>query len=173
MEMELKNRKNNRLPGYDYGQVGSYFITLCTYKRAKIFRVQKTWHFASDDTVLGNNIPSSNDIVCRCLKELEIKFSNIRIDKFVIMPDHIHVIITLRHLDVNVNIPKILQHFKTRTTNDYISAVKNGYLPAFYGKVWQKSYYDHVIRNQQDFNEVWEYIENNPLKLELLKSGDL
>ena len=50
------------------------------------------------------------------------------------------------------------------TTNEYIKGVKNNILPPFDKKLWQKSYYDHIIRNQEDYNEVWEYIENNPQK---------
>lgn len=50
------------------------------------------------------------------------------------------------------------------TTNEYIQGVKNGILTPFDRKLWQKSYYDHVIRNQQDYNEIREYIENNPTK---------
>ena len=55
-----------------------------------------------------------------------------------------------------------MQFFKTMTTNDYIRGVKAGVLVPFYKKLWQKSYYDHVIRNQQDYDEILTYIENNP-----------
>ena len=54
------------------------------------------------------------------------------------------------------------------TTNEYIHNVKNNILPPFNKKLWQKSYYDHIIRNQNDYNEIWEYIDNNPKKRILL-----
>jgi hypothetical protein len=57
-----------------------------------------------------------------------------------------------------------MQFVKTMTTNDYIRGVKAGILAPFEIKLWQKSYYDHVIRNQQDYDETWQYIENNPSK---------
>lgn len=62
-----------------------------------------------------------------------------------------------------------MKFFKTMTTNEYIKCVKNNLLPTFDKKLWQKSYYDHIIRNQKDYNAVWEYIENNPEKLILTK----
>ena len=62
------------------------------------------------------------------------------------------------------SLPDVMRFFKTMTTNDYIRGVKDGTLTPFDGKLWQKSYYDHVIRNQQDYNEIWQYIENNPTK---------
>ena len=62
------------------------------------------------------------------------------------------------------SLPDIMQFFKTMTTNDYIRGVKAGALVPFDKKLWQKSYYDHVIRNQQDYDETWQYIENNPSK---------
>ncbi len=57
-----------------------------------------------------------------------------------------------------------MRFFKTMTTNEYIKAVKNDLLPPFHKKLWQKSYYDHIIRNEEDYNETYEYIENNPKK---------
>lgn len=58
----------------------------------------------------------------------------------------------------------VMRFFKTMTTNEYIRSVKDNNLPPFNKKLWQKSYYDHIIRNQDDYNEIWEYIENNPKK---------
>lgn len=57
-----------------------------------------------------------------------------------------------------------MRFFKTMTTNEYIREVKKGNLPPFQQKLWQKSFYDHVIRNEQDYLETWEYIVNNPTK---------
>lgn len=62
------------------------------------------------------------------------------------------------------SLPDVMRFFKTMTTNEYIRGVKDGTLTPFDGKLWQKSYYDHVIRNQQDYNEIWQYIESNPAK---------
>ena len=95
---------------------------------------------------------------------LERKFPNIQIEKYVIMPDHLHVLVNIKEQRISCDLADIMRYFKTMTTNDYIRGVKCGLLPRFDKKVWQRSYYDHVIRNQQDYKEIWEYIENNPTK---------
>ena len=105
-----------------------------------------------------------NRVIHKWVKETENKFPNISIDKYVIMPDHLHLIVTIKERHIGRSLPDIMKFFKTMTTNEYIRGVKNGEFPPFEKNLWQKSYYDHVIRNQQDYNEVWEYIENNPTK---------
>ena len=168
MNVEHKERKPNRLAEYDYGQEGCYFITLCTHGRANLFSVENP---------VGNGlcaVPSedtSNRIIHKWIRETQNKFENIKIDKYVIMPDHIHLIVTIEERHAGRSLPDVMAFFKTMTTNEYMRGVKAGVLPAFQKKLWQKSYYDHVIRNQQDYNEIWEYIENNPKKWRLLRSN--
>ena len=101
----------------------------------------------------------------------ERKFSNATIEKYIIMSDHLHMIVTIKESRPGCSLPDIMRYFKTMTTNEYIRGVKAGLFPAFDQKLWQKSYYDHVIRNQQDFNEILEYIENNPLKWDIIHRG--
>ena len=164
IKMEKHDRKNNRLAGYDYGQIGAYFVTICTHKLARLFRM---------DTTVGNGLcavpeeeeyPPENQIIVKWLKETESKFPNIRIDKYVIMPDHVHLLVSIQEYRIGCALPDVIKFFKTMTTNAYIRGVKAGMLPPFDGKLWQKSYYDHVIRNQQDYDEIWQYIQNNPAK---------
>ena len=158
--MELPKREKNRLENYDYSQNGAYFITLCTHNRQNLFILE-------GDRV-GNDLcvvpPLQNEIILKWIKETESKFQNIKFEKYVIMPDHIHFIINITERHAGRSLRDIMQFFKTMTTNDYIKNVKNGKLKSFDKKLWQKSYYDHIIRNQDDYNEKWEYIENNPKK---------
>ena len=122
------------------------------------------WDFPIYYVVAGAIILFSNAIIHKWVRETERKFPNIAIDKYVIMPDHLHLIVTIKERHAGRSLPDVMRFFKTMTTNDYIRGVKDGTLTPFDGKLWQKSYYDHVIRNQQDYNEIWEYIENNPAK---------
>lgn len=155
--MNTKVRKSNRLSHYDYGEVGCYFITLCTHRRQSLFQMETP--------CVGNGLCAvPNQIVHKWVVETQKKFENIKIDKYVIMPDHLHLIVTIRERHAGCSLPDAMRFLKTMTTNEYIRDVKQGLLPSFDSKLWQKSYYDHVIRNQQDYNEVWEYIENNPTK---------
>ena len=156
--MEMPNRKQNRLTEFDYGQEGAYFVTLCTQNRARLFQMELP---------VGNGlcaVPEGNAIIHKWVRETERKFPNIAIDKYVIMPDHLHLIVTIKERHAGRSLPDVMRFFKTMTTNEYIRGVKDGTLTPFDGKLWQKSYYDHVIRNQQDYNEIWQYIENNPTK---------
>jgi REP element-mobilizing transposase RayT len=58
---------------------------------------------------------------------------------------------------------KIIHWFKTMTTNEYIQGVKNGSYPSFDKHIWQRNYYEHIIRNEQDYQEIWDYIDTNPM----------
>lgn len=161
MEMELPQRKQNRLENYDYGQIGCYFVTLCTLNRQRLFEIDS----------VGNDLcvvpPLQNQIIHKWLGETENKFQNIKIEKYVIMPDHIHLLIHIAERHAGRSLQDAIRFFKAMTTNEYIRLVKEKRLPLFDKKLWQKSYYDHIIRNQADYDEVWQYIENNPAKWKL------
>ena len=104
-------------------------------------------------------------IIEKWFRELENKFEFTRIDKFVVMPNHIHFILSIdisRH--AGPPLQKMMAWFKTMTTNDYIRGVKEGLYYPFRKRLWQRGYYEHVIRNEQDYLEAWQYIENNPIK---------
>ena len=164
--MPLPQRKQTRLEKFDYGEIGCYFVTLCTQKRQHIFEIEHA---------VGNDLrvvpPIQNQIIHKWIKETENKFSNIRFDKYVIMPDHLHFILNIKERHAGRSLQDVMRYFKTMTTNEYIRGVKNNILSPFNKKLWQKSYYDHIIRNQEDYNEVWEYIDNNPQKLILQNQG--
>ena len=150
--MDLPQRKTTRLKNYDYGTPGSYFVTLCTQNKKHIFEIES----------VGNDlcvVPClQNQIVHKWIKETENKFDNIKIDKYVIMPNHIHLIISITERHAGRSLQDAMRFFKTMSTNEYIKNVNKGLLLPFDKKLWQKSYFDHVIRNKQDFKEIWKYI---------------
>ena len=160
----MANRKHNRLDGYDYGQKGAYFVTLCTQNRTHLFQMESS--VGNGLCAVPKTIP--NQIIHKWIRETENKFPNIAIDKYVVISDHLHFIITIKERHIGRSLPDVMHFFKTMTTNDYIRGVKDGVISPFRGKLWQKSYYDHIIRNQQDYNEIWECIENNPAKWRML-----
>ena len=142
-------RKDIRLTGFNYANSASYFITICTVNRKNIF-----WN--------GLNafvLSEAGEIVQREIAELPQRFILTKVDKYVIMPDHIHLIITLIGPapgtdEVTPNIKNIIGSLKAR-----ISAQIGGG-----ATVWQKRFYDHVIRNDREYSDIWEYIEYNPYK---------
>ncbi|MBQ8605329.1 MAG: transposase [Clostridia bacterium] len=158
--MELPERKNVRLQDYDYSSGGAYFITLCTQNKKCLFEIE--------NNIVGNDLRVvpylQNRIIHKWIKQTENKFDNIKIDKYVIMPNHLHLIVVITERHAGRSLPSIMQFFKTMTTNEYISNVKNGNLPPFDKKLWQKTYYDHIIRDQNDYLQIWQYIDTNPAK---------
>lgn len=150
--MDVPQRKPQRLKGYDYSQDNAYFITICTQNRIHLFgQIEK-------DTVVLNGTG-------RMVEERFLNIANqegVYIDKFVIMPNHIHAIITTQQSGMTVS--EMVQRFKTVTTKLYIDGVKSGLYPPFEKKIWQKSFYDHIIRNEKGYLEIWQYIDENPYK---------
>ncbi len=156
--MNLPNRKPNRLKDYDYSSAGAYFITVCTAKRKKLLWGKNV----GADIIRPQNIPLSpiGKIVEQGILQIPNHYANISVDKYCIMPDHIHLIIRI-HSDENGRI------ISAPTMSTVIGSMKRWVSKQTGISIWQKSFYDHGIRNQQDYDETWEYIENNPIKWEI------
>lgn len=156
---DLPKRKQIRLQAYDYTQNNAYFITICTHNRAHLF-----------GEIVGANLcvrPNEPEkIVERWLVEIENKYEKVTIDKYVIMPDHIHFILRQTGEHTGSPLHEMIKWFKTQTTNEYIRGVKQELFPPFDKHIWQRNYYEHIIRNQDDYIDVWQYIDENPLKWE-------
>ncbi len=152
--MELPQRKKIRVGEYDYSQCGAYFVTICTQNRR---------------LVLSNIVGDDAHIVPKRYGQIAEKYlkNAAEIEKYVIMPDHIHMLICLEEQGAEKRSPQasriasIVRSIKTLTTKEIGEPI------------FQRSYYDHVIRNQRDYNEIWEYIENNPRKWMLTRQGTL
>ena len=173
---EIHHRRSIRLKGYDYSQPGAYFVTICTHERECLFG-----EIVNNEMVLNN----AGKMVEKWWYELNNKFPNIQLDAHIIMPDHFHGIIIITGADLcvcpNINdddnynsrgehrgspLYKIVQWFKTMTTNDYIRNVKTNNWKPFNKKLWQRNYYEHIIRNEIELNKIRKYILNNPLNWE-------
>ena len=156
---KLPYRKSIRLKNYDYSSNGYYFVTICTQNREKLFGK------IVGATLCGH--PNNPDkLIVKWLLELENKFKDIKIDEYIIMPNHIHFIIKRTGDHTGSPLRDIVGWFKTMTTNEYIAGVKDGRFMPFKGRLWQRNYYEHIIRNYDDYINIAEYIQNNPLKWE-------
>ena len=148
--MELQNRKSTRLKGYDYSNQNYYFVTICTHNKLHLFGdVNKLNEFGEIAEMELLNIPTH--------------FDCIRIDKYVIMPDHIHGIIIIGYNDESER----SRPFPTLST--IIGLYKSGVSKRIHEIkpniiIWQKSFNDRIIRNEQGYLEVCKYINENPLK---------
>ena len=160
---ELQSRKNNRLKGYDYSKNGAYFITICTLDRVNLFgNVVVGADSISARMELNHAGRMIEDIYFKTIN----KYSTVNSDIFVIMPNHFHCIISIMRADIESapTIAEIIQSFKRNSTIKYISGVKAGKHDPFNGRIWQRSYHDHIIRNDAEYQRIWQYIDENPAR---------
>lgn len=161
--MEWKQRKPNRIPQYDYSQNGAYFITICTKDRQPIL-----------SSIVGDGFPvptPTGQMAEEYIRKIPEKYPPVSVDRYVIMPDHIHILLRIDTAQDGTGNPSptlgnIIGWYKYQVTKEVNSRANTTGQ-----KLFQRSYYDHVIRNQQDYDEIWQYIENNPRKWIIKKRG--
>ena len=153
----LPKRKPIRIANYDYSTPGAYFITVCTANREKIF-----WNSVGADIIRPQDLPLSTagKIAEQGILQMTEHYENVVVDMYCIMPDHIHMILRME----SVMDGRIIS---APTVSTVVGSMKRWVSRQVGKPIWQKSFYDHGIRNQQDYDEIWEYIENNPLKYAL------
>ena len=216
---QIHHRRSMRLKGYDYSQVGAYFITICVKDKACLFGK------ITDGEMYLNE---AGQMIDNWWQKIPEKFTGIELGEYQIMPNHFHAIVInvgadprvcpenrtetaqstntgktnvgadprVRPENCNETITpsdtdqimtetdveqilfgsslhegehmgsplhKVVQWFKTMSTNDYIRSVKLHNWPAFNGKLWQRNYYEHIIRNDKSFQYIARYVYNNPI----------
>ena len=104
---------------------------------------------------------SAGQMTASAWMALAERFKQVDLDSFVVMPNHVHGIIILKK---DIPLTRVIQTFKSVSTNEYIRGVHGQGWEKFDGTLWQGSFYDHVIRNDQDLFRIQEYILNNPLQ---------
>jgi putative transposase len=184
------HRRSIRWFGYDYGQSGAYFVTLCVQGHLCLFG-----EIVSDSMRMND----AGRMVQATWDELPSHYPGVETDAFVVMPNHIHGIIRLCGRSVGagpcacpdseanvrtggkgqprgaaptqgdgvcitgpMSLGEVILRFKTLTTKRYADAVKQQGWPAFRGRLWQRNYYEHVIRSEESLNRIRRYIADNP-----------
>lgn len=152
--MGLPKRKRNRLPEYDYSAPNVYFITVCTEKRRSIF-----WEDVGATIGRPQDVRLSRcgKIVNQAILKIPQHYPTLTIEHYVVMPNHIHLLLKICTDDygrplVAPTISTVIQQMKGVVTKQL------GY------GIWQKSFHDHIIRNERDYLKIWEYIDCNPMK---------
>ena len=144
-------RKPNRIPDFNYSQNYAYFITICAENRHCLFGAVLDGGQGQAPQI---RLSAEGEIVDRSIREIPCHYPSVNLENYVIMPNHIHLLLRLENNPAEnpVSISRVVQQFK-------------GYVSKQIGRsVWQKLYYDHVIRDQEDFAVKWRYIENNPYR---------
>ena len=168
-----KNRQSIRLRGYDYSQSGAYFVTICTQNKKCFFGG------ITNEKMLLND---SGRMINMIWNELPSNYSGVNVDEFQIMPNHVHGIIILDNRQprwhngqpqgvaptaAGLSLPDVIHRFKSLTTARYRHGVKQKQWPPFPGKLWQRNYYEHIVRDENELNDIRRYIMDNPKKWDL------
>jgi len=159
----VPERKPNRLTEYDYSQNGAYFVTICTQDRKRILsRISVGTPLPGCPQKVCLQLLPFGEIADKYIRQMDGFYDHLTIDKYTIMPDHIHMLITVKG-HPGRGVPTKCQE-RTSVIAQFVGSFKRFCNKEYGQNIWQGRFYDHVIRNQQDYNEVWEYIENNPGK---------
>ena len=133
-------RKNTRMKNFDYTSPNYYFVTVCTWEKKCIFGKP------GEETQFGRIAETG-------IVKISKHYPDVSVEKYVVMPNHIHMILSLKERKTRLD--RIVGSYKSYVTNEI-----HNYRPEI--TVWQRSFHDHVIRNEQAFQKIWLYIEGNP-----------
>ena len=153
--MDFPTRKPNRLPNYSYSQNGCYFLTICTNAHKPILsRITEGSVFTPPTVILTEY----GNMVDQQIKSMAYHYPDIRLDHYVIMPNHVHLLVSVAEAaDIN-------RQPANNRIPFFVSTLKRFTNKAAGFNLWQRSYHDHVIRNTRDFQVRWNYIDTNPTK---------
>jgi len=141
-----------RKPEHDYSAAGTYFVTIRTQHGLSLFG-------DIHDGVMHTT--PAGEMLIHWWREIAHKHPTVTLDAFVVMPNHIHGLLVFTQSGT-VALPDVMRWYKTMTTNAYIRGVKEDGWPRFPGKLWQRSYHDHIVRDATHLDRVRRYIRANP-----------
>jgi len=188
-DADIHHRRSIRLRDYDYLQAGTYFVTICTNHRQSLL----------GDVVCGEiRLNDAGNMAQSVWNEIPDHYPGVHIDTNIIMPNHIHFIVTVgagpracpgftdpdpigynqtqtghpqggAPTGINtanetggLSLPDVVHRYKTMTTKRYVDGVKQNGWPPFPGKLWQRNYWEHIVRDEPELNRIRQYIRNNP-----------
>jgi len=175
---DTHHRRSIRLKHYDYSQAGFYFITLCVQNKESLFG-----EIIENKMILN----AAGKMIEKEWLALQKRFLHTDSHEYVVMPNHFHAIIEVENSwgasqikgqpqgfsyaveNAKKTLSDIIGAFKSITTVEYIRGIKTSSWQNFEGKLWQRNYWEHVVRNEQSFNDIAQYIVNNPQNWEIDK----
>lgn len=180
---QIYQRHSTHLKNYDYSSAGAYFVTICTQNRESLFgRISVgAGPCARPQMVLSD----AGRMIADVWHQIPSHYPGNDVDEFVVMPNHVHGIVIVgagpcccpenkqRPHEIGqprgvaptgLPLPDVVHRFKTMTTKLYMDGVKQSGWQPFNGKLWQRGYYEHVIRDDDELKEIRQYILTNPLK---------
>jgi putative transposase len=149
------HRRSIRLKGFDYSRSAIYFVTICVHNREWLFGT------ISQHEMLLND---AGKMVSAEWLSLPERFPSIILDEYVVMPNHFHGMIDiLPDATEPPTLGKIIGAFKSIVTDRYITGVETQDWTPFDRRLWQRNYYEHIVRNECALQSIQQYILNNPL----------
>ena len=156
--MEIKNRKATRLKEYDYSSNGVYFITICSKcKKPVLSKIVGDGVLDVPKIVLSEH----GKVISKYLEQIGNHYDYLNIDKYVVMPNHIHILLSVSNCGTS-RTPSPTNN----TISAFVSTFKRFVNKEIGENIFQRSFHDHIIRNEQDYIEHYTYIGNNPAKWE-------
>lgn len=147
------HRRSIRLDGYDYSREGAYFITPCVKDRRHLFgEIENGAMILNEFGIIAHEI----------WQFLPERYEHIELGEFVIMPNHTHHIFIINSNDNIKYLGEIVGAYKSLVVHHYLEYIKENDLDIQLGKVWQRNYWEHIIRNERSFDNISNYIVNNP-----------
>ena len=162
--MERPIRKPNRLPEYDYSQNGAYFVTVCIADKNNLFwdtvgAAISRPQIEDEELVPQPPLSTYGRIVEQGIQNIPHCYPSVSVEKYCIMPDHIHMILCFaKDSERQITAP---------TLSRVVGQMKRWVSKQIGAGIWQKTYFDRVIRNSTEYTEIWCYIHENPLKYAL------
>ena len=159
------------MKNYDYSQNGAYYITICAQDRLNIFGEIRTGIAVGADLVSARvNLNRAGQMIERIYIETVSLFNDVVSDNYIVMPNHLHCILSIQQRADTRSAPtaticSVIQAFKSKTTVEYINGIKSGIYPPFNKRIWQRNYYEEIIKNEERYREIWQYIDETPIRL--------
>ena len=168
-QKELPQRKQLRLTKYDYSQPGYYFVTICTAVRHQdiLSVISPAVGAIINRPPAEVSLTSLGHLTRQAILEIPNRYPGISVDAYVIMPDHVHLILAVQNVG-----PDGRQIAAPTSISTVIQQLKRAVSRSAGQALWQKSFYDHVIRNETDLAETRRYIRVNPAALSVREKGD-
>ena len=163
MENNFSKRKTNRLKNYDYSSAGAYFITICTKERRNIFWDKEQPDFVGEDIILPTDsirLSPCGKIANEAIKEIPRHYPHIELLQYVIMPNHIHLILFIPYEYGRM----ISSPTKMTSVLTAVGQMKRRISKEIGESIWQRSFHDHIIRDRGDYEKIAKYIYENPIK---------
>lgn len=151
--MEKARRKKIRLEGYNYASTGAYFVTVCVLDRYDML-----WEKKSIDSNYTGSLSKYGRTIEEAIRRIPENYPQVCVDKYCIMPDHIHMILIVQD-------GRDGRMISAPTVSTIVGQMKRWVSRQIGFSLWQKSYYDRIIRNEEEYRMIWKYIDENPLKI--------